>query len=312
MSTLQHFGFDLNLVDNSLYKTIYDLNNNKDFKSCQLSIPNFININDIIQTRKYLDNNDLNLYFHGKLTHFIAGPSPDVIDSSYTRKKNKNNQDILRELDVGVFVKSGIIFHVGSSKDRQLGIHHAANNINEILSTETSNTISYSRMLNDNLNNFKKNRLLILENSAGEGNKLGDTLDELSTILSLVSPSYLDNVKICIDTCHLSDAGQYKLGSKDDVDNFYKDFGGKIGLSKLELFHFNDSKNPFGAKRDRHEHLTSGYIFGTHVNDNIINDGTTGLKHFIRRTRELEIPAIGEFNDGQYQQDLDIINNFLI
>ncbi|MCP6756301.1 TIM barrel protein, partial [Klebsiella pneumoniae] len=87
---------------------------------------------------------------------------------------------------------------------------------------------------------FKTKRKILLENSAGLGNCIGTSLDEMSVLLSLISPTLQDNVGICIDTCHAYDAAQYDFGNPLVVEKFYNDIDTKIP-GKLKLFHLNDS-----------------------------------------------------------------------
>ena len=95
---------------------------------------------------------------------------------------------------------------------------------------------------------------ILLETMAGKGNEVGRSIDELKTIIDNVK--YKDKIGICIDTCHLNDAG-YDVGNidlvLDEIDN-------KIGLNKIGCIHVNDSKNDIGAHKDRHENIGLGYI----------------------------------------------------
>jgi len=102
---------------------------------------------------------------------------------------------------------------------------------------------------------------ILLETMAGKGTEVGKTFEELKAIIDKVSLG--DIIKICMDTCHLSDAG-YDIR---DFDKILDEFDKVIGLEKLGCIHLNDSKNEFNTHKDRHANI--GY--GTLGFDNIIN-----------------------------------------
>lgn len=276
--------------------------------NCQLNVNKDINLPDLIESRKFLlENQEMFTCFHGDVTYNLAGSVSGTSDTQFDRKLNRCKSGLLYELDVGSFLNKGIVVHIGSCKEKDKGIHQIIDTINDVLITEGKSTINLAKTLNMGLLDFRNNRQIILENSAGLGNQIGQSLDEISYILSQINPTLIDNIKVCIDTCHIHDAGQYNFGSQEAVNNFYEDFNDKIGLNKLELFHLNDSKNKFGVKKDRHEHLTKGYIFGKYED----YDGTVGLKDLLQHSQTNGIPIISEFNDGNYTEDFNIIKELV-
>lgn len=102
--------------------------------------------------------------------------------------------------------------------------------------------------------------MILLETMAGKGTECGRTLEELQFILDRVNSS---NIGVCLDTCHLNDAG-YDMSK---FDEFLDLFDSIIGIDKIHCVHLNDSKNEFGAGKDRHENIG----FGTLGFDNILN-----------------------------------------
>jgi len=104
------------------------------------------------------------------------------------------------------------------------------------------------------LDGSPKGPFLILENSAGAGNIIGDTLDELSQIIKAVKSPRL---KVLIDTAHAFESG-YDLKTKAGLDEFLRQFDQLIGLNRLVGFHFNDSKTAYNSKRDRHADIGFG------------------------------------------------------
>lgn len=95
---------------------------------------------------------------------------------------------------------------------------------------------------------------VLLETMAGKGSEVGRSFEELAAILKGVN--YPEHFGVCMDTCHLNDAG-YDLRN---FDNVLSEFDSIIGLSKLKVIHVNDSKNVRGAMKDRHENIGFGEI----------------------------------------------------
>ena len=96
--------------------------------------------------------------------------------------------------------------------------------------------------------------VILLETMAGKGTEVGSKLEEIKQIIDLVNDK--EHIGVCLDTCHLSDAG-YDLS---DFDKFLDLFDEVIGLDKVGCVHVNDSKNENGAHKDRHENFGFGHI----------------------------------------------------
>lgn len=95
---------------------------------------------------------------------------------------------------------------------------------------------------------------IALETMAGKGHEIGITFEQIRAIIDKCQ--YKDRLGVCLDTCHISDAG-YDVS---DFDHILKQFDEIIGLDRLLVVHVNDSKNPIGAHKDRHENIGYGYI----------------------------------------------------
>lgn len=95
---------------------------------------------------------------------------------------------------------------------------------------------------------------VLLETMAGKGSEVGGRFEELRQILDAAGSNQLG---VCLDTCHVWDAG-YDI--VNDLDGVLGEFDRIIGLDRLFALHLNDSKNPCGAKKDRHECIGKGYI----------------------------------------------------
>ena len=139
--------------------------------------------------------------------------------------------------------------HVGQGVDK--GIELIIHTLNEIL-------------------NPKQHTTVLLETMSGKGSEIGGKFDELKRIMDGVKCHQL--VGVCLDTCHISDAG-YSLVQLDDT---LAEFDKQVGLKLLKAVHLNDSLNPQGTHKDRHAPIGEGTI-GTQTLANVINH--PALKH---------------------------------
>lgn len=124
--------------------------------------------------------------------------------------------------------------HVGQGVDK--GIQLVTQLLNDMLWPDMSTTV-------------------LLETMAGKGTELGRRFEELARIIDGVACN--DHLGVCLDTCHLHEAG-YPIAT--DLDGVLSEFDRIIGLERLHALHINDSKNPIGAAKDRHELLGKGTI----------------------------------------------------
>lgn len=131
--------------------------------------------------------------------------------------------------------------------------------------------------LNDVLNAAQRTTVL-LETMAGKGSEVGRSFEELRAILDGVALS--DKMGVCLDTCHVWDAGYDIVG---DLDGVLTQFDKVIGLEKLKAVHLNDSMNPLGARKDRHAQIGAGHI-GLDAFGRIINHPALRKLPFILET----------------------------
>lgn len=134
--------------------------------------------------------------------------------------------------------------HVGQGEEK--GIELIADALNTVLFDDMTTTV-------------------LLETMAGKGSEIGKTFEELRAIIDRVELN--EKLGVCLDTCHISDAG-YDI--VNDLDSVLDDFDKTIGLCRLKAVHLNDSKNPIAAHKDRHEKIGQGFI-GTEAFEKIIN-----------------------------------------
>jgi deoxyribonuclease-4 len=152
--------------------------------------------------------------------------------------------------------------HVGQGKEK--GIEMIAQVLNMIIMPEQSTTI-------------------LLETMAGKGTEVGSKFEELSEIINMVK--YKEKLGVCLDTCHVYDAG-YDI--VNDLDGVLSEFDCVIGLGRLKAIHVNDSKNPFQSHKDRHEKIGLGSI-GTDAIARIINHPKLrDLPFYLETPNELE------------------------
>ena len=179
--------------------------------------------------------------------------------------------------------------HVGVTKEE--GIKNIINGLNQVIDKTTKVTI-------------------LLETMAGKGTECGTSFEELREIIEGII--YQDKIGVCLDTCHINDAGY-------DVSNFDKiltDFDKIIGLDKLQCIHVNDSKNAIGSKKDRHENIGYGHIGFDNLIKVIYNDKLKNVpkiletpyvdKKYPPYKQEIEMIKTKKFNDKLYED----INNY--
>jgi deoxyribonuclease IV len=99
--------------------------------------------------------------------------------------------------------------------------------------------------------------MVLLETTAGSGTSLGATFEELAALREAVDESVRHRVAFCADTCHLYSAGYDLVG---DYDGVWRRWKQTIGFELLRCIHLNDSKTPFGSRRDRHELIGEGSL----------------------------------------------------
>lgn len=165
--------------------------------------------------------------------------------------------------------------------------------------SEFSNIEEGIKNITDSINKIYKNNdiktVLLLENLAGEGRKIGSNFEELARIIEKTDKK--SKIAVCFDTAHAFGAG-YDLSDPKKTDFMLKDFDKIIGLGKLKVIHFNDSKMALASKKDRHEHLGKGMI------------GKKGLQYFVQAVKDIaeagiiETPKESEESDKENLQKL--------
>lgn len=172
-----------------------------------------------------------------------------------------------------------VVLHPGAhmKAGSDIGIEWIVKGLNEVLDEDTSSTV------------------ICLETMAGKGTEIGSDFSQIAAIRNQIHKK--DRIHVCMDTCHIHDAG-YDLANFDAV---LKEFDEQIGLDNLAVLHINDSKNERGAKKDRHENIGKGYI------------GLENLAYIVHHpklenvTKILETPYIDD--KAPYKEEIELLRN---
>lgn len=157
-------------------------------------------------------------------------------------------------------------FHPGShvKQGAEVGIELIAEHLNKVLFAEMTTTV-------------------LLETMAGKGSEVGRNFDEIRAIIDRTE--FSEKLGVCLDTCHVSDGG-YDI--VNDLDGVLEEFDRVIGIDRLRAIHINDSKNPLGSHKDRHEVIGGGTI-GLEAFERIINHPTLrNLPFYLETPNELD------------------------
>ncbi len=157
-------------------------------------------------------------------------------------------------------------FHPGShtGQGADVGIDFIAGALNEVLFPKMTTTV-------------------LLETMAGKGTEIGRSFEELKAIIDKVELS--DKIGVCLDTCHVNDAGYDIVG---DLDGVLDEFDSVIGLDRLKAIHLNDSKNQIASHKDRHEKIGEGTIGLDAIEKIINNDRLRDLPFFLETPNDID------------------------
>ena len=244
---------------------------------------------------------------------FYTGAPQNTIRSSIDNNLTKEALKLMQENNIdfkNVVVHAPYIINPANSKNFDFNVRFLKEEISRVESLGVDKLVLHPgshvgfgvdigiKNIIDTLNMALSNdtKLVIcLETMAGKGSELGKTFKEIKSIIDGVK--FKDKIGVCMDTCHLNDAG-YDL---TDFDKILTDFNNIIGLNYLKVIHINDSKNELGAHKDRHENIGLGHIgFDTLMNI-IYNSKLKGIPKI------LETPYI----EGRppYKYEIDMIRN---
>ena len=192
-------------------------------------------------------------------------------------------QEVERCIKIGI---NKLVLHPGSyvSLSKEEGLNNIVLGLNKIL-------------------NKDMNIKILLETMAGKGTEIGCSFEDLKYIIDNVK--YNEKLGVCLDTCHINDAG-YDISS---FDNVMMEFDNIIGIERLLCLHINDSKNIRGSKKDRHEN----FGFGTLGFDNLLKIVYYPKLESVPKI--LETPYVSKDDDSKerlyppYKEEIEMIRN---
>ena len=242
---------------------------------------------DIASLRQYLsDNNFGKLVVHGAYTMNICAAKEEV---------RANSREMLRDDLLKLRTLPGNFYNVHPGCHVGQGIETAVGQIAEALA-------DLIREVEEASQSPLQNKIL-LETMAGKGSEVGGSFEQLREIIDRAAALGGDDLRsklgVCLDTCHIWDAG-YDI--QDDLDGVLREFDAVIGLDNLCAVHLNDSKNERGSRKDRHEKLGQGII------------GADALKAVVRHPLLQDRPFILETpnDDTGYKSEIETVISWMI
>ena len=240
----------------------------------QNTIRSSIDLDDVKKAYSLMNDNDID-------KNKVIVHAPYIINLANPDKFDFSCRFLSEELKrVETFGMKYLVLHPGSHVG--LGVDVGISNI--------------IKALNFVLDNDNTNVTILLETMAGKGSEVGKSFEELKAIIDGVFKK--DRLGVCLDTCHLNDAG-YDL---TDFDSVISSFDKIIGIHKIKCVHVNDSKNPLGSHKDRHENIGKGTI------------GLDTLINIIYYDKLKDVPKILEtpYIDGMapYKEEIALIKSF--
>lgn len=220
---------------------------------------------------------------------YIVNLANDLDSEKYEFAINFLTNELRRCNQLGI---KYLVLHPGSHMkiEKNHGIYNIVKGLNIALST-SSNTV------------------VLLETMAGKGTELGTNISELKEIINNVDDK--NRIGVCLDTCHLNDSGI----DISYFDEYLNEFDKEIGIDKIKCVHVNDSKNPLGSHKDRHENIGYGTIgfdslIGVIYNKKLENVPKILETPYVNReyppyNQEIEMIRSKTFNPNLYQDILD-------
>ena len=215
---------------------------------------------DILALRKLMEENKFaKILAHAPYT--LNGCSADESTRQFATEMMADDLERLKYLPTSLYN-----FHPGSHVKQgvDLGINYIVEMLNKVLKPEHTT-------------------IVLLETMAGKGTEVGRTFEEIAEIISRVELK--EKMGVCLDTCHVYDAG-YDI--VNDLDGVLEEFDRIIGLDRLHAIHLNDSKNPFNSHKDRHEKIGEGEIGFEAIKKIINHPKLKNIPFFLETPNELD------------------------
>lgn len=229
----------------------------------------------IKEAKELMEENNINI--NNVIVH-----APYIINLANIKNEKFNIEFLKNEINrVEKLGITNLVLHPGSHVG--VGVDAAINNI----------ASSLNQVLNE-----KTKVNICLETMAGKGTEIGRSFEEIKQIMDKVKLK--DKLRVCLDTCHINDAG-YDLSNFDSV---ILEFDKIIGLEKLAVVHINDSKNIINSNKDRHENIGYGKIGFANILNVIYNEKIKDVPKI------LETPYVGyDEKYPPYKFEIEMIRN---
>lgn len=265
-------------------------------QSTSLKMKTKITEEEITEIKEYIKEKNHHLIIHTVyLLNFCNEPS--------SSSKIKYAQDNLI-FDINLTEKLGgigCVLHIGYQKDLDL-------------ETAYENMADNVMFCCDKTQKTAPNTKIILETPAGKGSQIGTTLPEFAKLWKMFPKKYHKRLGTCVDTAHIFSSGR-DIRTSEGVKEYFKEFDELVGLKFLTCFHINDSKAVLNSRKDLHEGLGQGYIFGSDKDGSLL-----ALKEIYSFATKNRIPMILETHssgfydakkdDGKYYQEVSLFREW--
>lgn len=285
-------GFHVPLIKKSFKQSVETPHKRANINAFQIFIRNprqlklvTYNEEEAEKCKQYIETNNLFLVSHA--TYLLNSATRE----KWTDKIESAMNDLIYAEKVGAI---GSIFHVG--KHLKQSIEEGVEIMYDFISTVIAQ-----------LQKINSKSIYILETCASQGSELLSNLEDFGKFYHRFSDKQKENLKICIDTCHVFAAG-YSLKSENDAITFIEIVNDSIGWNNVAVIHINDSKKDVGCCVDRHENLCMGCIG---------QDDENGLKTIVNHCYDLKIPLILETPHDEhnmyevYERDLNKVRSWI-
>ena len=247
------------------------INNELTYEGYKLMLENNINIKNVIVHAPYIVN--------------LANRSDKTKYDFYI-------DFFIKELDrCKMLGLDKIVLHPGSATtcSKEEAIENIAHGINLVYKSTT-------------------NTMILLEFMAGKGTEVGTSIDELKAIIDKIDDK--DRIGVCLDSCHMNDAGV----DISKIDDFLDEFDSKIGIDKIKCFHINDSMNQINSHKDRHANIGYGTIGFNNLLNIVYNKRLEGIPFILetpyinRNQSDAYAPYKMEIESIRKKEFIDFIN----
>lgn len=261
------YGRHISVKTSDFYNSIRKAHNHYEAKAMQLVMKSpqrkalcAIKDKDAVETKKYVEENGIYVVAHSGYLFNIAN---DPASNDYAVSTAVD--DLVSVSKIG---GRGAVFHVGKHKGsgEEAGVNNMYLNVHTILMNSMDEA---------------PESIFILETAAGQGTECCLQLKQLAAFRDMFDADEQERIRFCLDTCHMFSAG-YDLRTREKVAEFEEEVKETVGWDNVELFHFNDSKHPLDARKDRHEKIGKGYI------------GEDGLRAVAQLAAKYKIPLVME------------------